>query len=120
MSGTHELSRFAKPAMRHLFFRVVHFRLARRCGPASRYLITFGAAILLAGCIGAPRTYYVAKPIVIQRPAVARISRKSVPASSALTSSAALSADEKQKLFEAFQASQGFKDPMVTAPGAAP
>lgn len=120
MSGTHELSRFAKPAKRHLEFSVVQLRLARRCHPAFRYIVTFGAAALLAGCVGEPRTYYAAKPIVVQKTAVPRVSRKSAPAPSAPTSTTALSVHEKQKLFEAFQASQGLKDPMVTTPGAAP
>lgn len=108
--------------------------------PAFRCLVAFGAAVLLAGCVGEPRTYDAAKPIVLQRRAVSRVSKTPVPASSAPTSTPVsstpilsapvlsapvlstpvLSTDEKQQLFQDFQASQGIKEPIVTAPGAAP
>ena len=94
----------------------------------SRQLAAFGAAFLLSGCIGEPRTYYAAKPIVLQQRPVARVSKKSAPAPSTLilstpvlsasnTEAPILSADEKQQLFHDFQASQGRKDPTPAAPG---
>ncbi len=83
--------------------------------PASRLLVAFGAVVLLAGCIGEPRTYFAAKPIMLQRRAVAQVWTKSAPAPPAPP----LSADEKQQLFQEFQASQSFKGHMVTAPQAA-
>lgn len=99
---------------------MTQFRFTMRLYSAFWSLVAFGAAILLAGCIGEPRTYYAAKPIVLQQPAVARISKRSAPSPSAPALAPVLSADEKQQLFQNFQASQGLKDPVVTAPGAAP
>ncbi len=96
-----------------------------RMSPALRTLAAFGAAILMAGCIGEPRTYYAAKPIVLQRHAAARVGKKSAPVPPApnvtpVLPAPILSADEKQQLFEDFQASQDPKDATATAPGTAP
>ena len=125
MSGTQEPSRSAKPAMPHLTPKLARFGATLRLYFVFRTFAAFGAAILLAGCIGEPRTYYEAKPIVLQRHAVARASKKLPPPSSApaltpVLSAPVLSVDEKQQLFQEFQASQGPKDPIATAPGAAP
>jgi hypothetical protein len=130
MSGTQESSRTARPATPFLNPKAVQFRSTMGPYPAFRYLIAFGAALLLTSCVGEPKTYYEAEPIVLQRRAATRVSKKPAPTLSAPTSATVLSApvqsapvlstDEKQQLFQDFEASQGRKDPVVIAPGAAP
>ena len=133
MSGTQKPLRFAKPPMPQLGPKVARFGSIMRLYPAFWPLAALGAVILLAGCIGEPQTYYAAKPVVLQRHAVARALKKSALAPPAPTltpvlsapilsdpvlSPPVLSADEKQQLFQEFQASQRLKDPIPTAPGA--
>lgn len=69
-----------------------------------------GTGVLLAGCTRGPPTYRAAKPIVLQPRAAAQAQVRPAPALPAQ----ALSADEKQRLFQDFTASQNFKDQAVT------
>lgn len=101
------------------------FKSAVRPYGVFRYVVAFGAAVLLAGCVGEPQTYYAAKPIVLQPRAVAQVRKKPAPAplapaSAPNLSTPNLSTDEKQQLFQEFQASQRLKDPVAVAPRAAP
>lgn len=73
-------------------------------------IAALGAAVLLSGCVGKPQTFYVARPIVLERPTAVRMSPKPVPASLP----PALSASEKQRLFQDFQQSQGLTSRTVT------
>lgn len=75
-----------------------------------------GTGVLLAGCTREPPTYHAAKPIVLQRRAAAQVRARPVPALPAR----ALSADEKQRLFQDFTASQSFKNQAMTTQDATP
>ena len=84
----------------------MHVRLAM---PASNVLpmaSLLGLSLLLSGCVGTARTFYSAGPAVPARSAASRLlSRPASPAAAP-----ALSASEKQRLFQEFQRSQGAKD----------
>lgn len=86
--------------------------------------VAFGAAFLLGGCIGEPRTYYAAKPIVLEprvTPRIAARAAHAAPVASAPNLTApALTAAEKERLFQKFQRSQRLKDQAVTTIEAPP
>jgi len=82
----------------------------------SRLIVALGAAIVMVGCTGEPRTYYAAKSIVLHRHATAQAQTRSVPTASVL----ALSTDEKERLFRGFQASLGLKGQPITTQHATP
>ncbi len=75
-----------------------------------------GTGVLLTACTREPPSHHFAKPIVLQRRAAAQVQARPAPALPAR----ALSADEKQRLFQDFQASQSFKDQAVTTQEATP
>jgi len=80
------------------------------------HVAALGTGVLLTACTREPPTYHAAKPIVLQRRAAAQVRARAAPALPA----PALSADERQRLFQDFQASQSFKDQAVTTQEAAP
>jgi uncharacterized lipoprotein YajG len=84
--------------------------------PTFPLIVVLAAGVLLAGCTREPRTHDAAKPIVLQRRAAAQVRARPAPALPA----SALSADEKQRLFQDFQASQSFKGQAVTTQEATP
>ena len=75
-----------------------------------------GTGVLLTGCTRGPPSYQAAKPIVLQGRASAQARARLAPALPAR----ALSADEKQRLFQDFQAAQSVKDQAVTTLDATP
>lgn len=81
--------------------------------------VAFGAAFLLGGCIGEPRTYYAAKPIVLEPRVTPRITARAVHAAP-VASAPNLTAAEKERLFQKFQRSQRLKDQAVTTIEAPP
>ncbi len=79
-------------------------------------LAALGTAVLLAGCTREPPAYHAAEPIVLQRRAAAQMRARPAPALPART----LSADEKQRLFQDFKASESLEDQAVTTQEATP
>jgi len=94
---------------------VTQFRFIMCLRPASRLIVAFGAAVSVAGCAGESRTYYEPQPITLHRHA-AQVRTRLIPAPSAPALAQPPSADEKQQLFQEFQASQSFKGQTSTAP----
>ncbi len=75
-----------------------------------------GAVVMLGGCVGEPRTFYEAKPVVPPRPAALR-----APAPPMVTAPApVLSRAAKERLFRGFQQSQSLKQRTLTDQEATP
>lgn len=87
-----------------------------RVFPVFPPLAALGAGVLLAECAREPQTRRAAEPILLQQRASAHVRARLAPAPSA----SAFSADEKQRLFQAFQASQSPKGQAVTTREATP
>lgn len=66
--------------------------------------------VLISGCVGEPQTFYAAEPVVLESHTAARASVRPIPAAVAPI----LTVDEKQRLFQGFQQSQGLKSQAVT------
>jgi len=75
-----------------------------------------GTGVLLTACTREPPSYHFAKPIVLQRRAAAQVRARPAPELPA----PALSAGEKQHLFQDFTTSQSLKDQAVTTRDATP
>ncbi len=105
-SYLYQLSRYA----------LVRFRFAMRVFLAVPLAAALGTGALLTGCTREPPSHPAAKPIMLQPRAAAQVRARPAPALPAR----ALSADEKQRLFQAFTASQSFKDQTVTTQEATP
>jgi len=78
--------------------------------------VAVAATALLVGCTGEPRTFYTAKPIVLEPRPAARAPARPVRAAPGPV----LSLAEKEQLFQKFRRLQRLKDQTVTTIEAPP
>lgn len=72
-------------------------------------VIAVGAAVLLSGCVGEPKTFPTAEPTLTLKPIV--LAPRAITRTSARPVAPALSRAEKERLFQDFQRSQALKAP---------
>jgi len=72
-------------------------------------VVVVGAAVLLSGCVGEPKTFAATKPAPILKPIV--LTPRTVARRSARAVAPAMSRAEKERLFQGFQRSQALKAP---------